>query len=187
VAKNTKGEQSKNNIIECASSLFMKNGYNATGINDILACTGLPKGSFYFHFKSKKDLALSVCFYFGERIGSMVFNSAENRKWTEFINDLMNKMIASAEDNTHYGCPFAVLGLEIAFSEPDLAEYYSKAMKKLIDIFSEVLKFSNAPEAKIDALANKAFAIYEGYLLYYRISKDISLLNRMKTDLISVF
>jgi len=187
VAKNTKGEQSKNNIIECAANLFIQNGYNATGINDILACTGLPKGSFYFHFKSKKDLALSVCSYFERKIGLMVLNSAKDRKWTEFINDLIDKMIESAKNNTHYGCPFAVLGLEIAFSEPDLAEYYSKSMKRLIDIFSDVLKFSEAAEAEIDPIANKAFAIYEGYLVYYRISKDVDILRRMKKDLVSVY
>ena len=35
MAKNTKGEQTKNKLIECAAELFFKNGYNATGINDI--------------------------------------------------------------------------------------------------------------------------------------------------------
>ena len=37
---------------------FWKNGYAATGISEILDQAGLPKGSFYFYFKSKDELAV---------------------------------------------------------------------------------------------------------------------------------
>ena len=52
-----KGEESRQRLIECSAELFWKNGYSATGISEILKQTGLPKGSFYFYFKSKDDLA----------------------------------------------------------------------------------------------------------------------------------
>ena len=67
MVKTTKGEQSKIKLIECAAELFLQKGYNGTGINDILAGTGLPKGSFYFHFSSKKDLAINVSEYFEKK------------------------------------------------------------------------------------------------------------------------
>ncbi|GKU32084.1 TetR/AcrR family transcriptional regulator [Clostridium folliculivorans] len=187
MVKNTKGEQSKNNLIECAANLFIQKGYNATGINDILEGTGLPKGSFYFHFKSKKNLAISVSDYYERKIGEMVLNSAKGNQWEAFIKTLTNTMISGAENNKHFGCPFAVLGLEIAFSEPDLAEYYTKSMNNLIYIFAEVLRFSKVPEEKVLTLSNRAFAIYEGYLVYYRLSKDINTLRRMSDDLISIY
>ena len=53
-----KGEESRQRLIECAAELFWKNGYSATGISEILKQTGLPKGSFYFYFKSKDELAV---------------------------------------------------------------------------------------------------------------------------------
>ena len=46
----TKGELSKKRIIETAGDLFWRNGYTKTGVSEILKATGLPKGSFYFHF-----------------------------------------------------------------------------------------------------------------------------------------
>ena len=55
-----KGEESRQRLIECAAELFWKNGYSATGISEILKQTDLPKGSFYFYFKSKDDLATAV-------------------------------------------------------------------------------------------------------------------------------
>ena len=48
-----KGEESRQRLIECAAELFWKNGYSATGISEILKQTDLPKGSFYFYFKSR--------------------------------------------------------------------------------------------------------------------------------------
>ena len=59
-----KGKESRQHLIECAAELFWKNGYSATGISEILKQTGLPKGSFYFYFKSKDDLATAVTEYY---------------------------------------------------------------------------------------------------------------------------
>lgn len=187
MTKNTKGEQSKNKLIECAAELFLQNGYNATGINDILARTGLPKGSFYFHFTSKKNLAVEVSMYFERKIGNWILKTSEGKVWEDFVTDLIEEMIKNAENKKHFGCPFAVLGLEIAFSEPDISEYYSKSMKKLIDIFASVFKFSGIPANKTYTIANRAFAVYEGYLLYYRISKDVDVLRIMLRDLIAIY
>ena len=50
-----KGEASKEHLIVCAGDLFWRNGYEATGLSDILKASGLTKGSFYFYFKSKED------------------------------------------------------------------------------------------------------------------------------------
>ena len=55
----TKGEQSRQRLIDCAAELFWKNGYAVTGISEILNASGLPKGSFYFYFKSKEELAVA--------------------------------------------------------------------------------------------------------------------------------
>ena len=187
MVKTTKGEQSKNKLIECAAQLFLQKGYNATGINDILAGTGLPKGSFYFHFASKKDLAVEVSNYYEKKIGNWILETAEGKVWKDFITELIGKMIEGAEKKNHYGCPFAVLGLEIAFSEPDISEYYYTSMKKLIDIFAKVFEFSGIPESKTSIIANRAFAIYEGYLLYYRVGKDVEALRMMLRYLIAIY
>ena len=187
MAKTTKGEQSKIKLIECAAELFLQKGYNATGINDILAITGLPKGSFYFHFASKKDLAISVSEYFEKKYTSWILKNSKEKKWKKFITDLMGEMIKGAESGNHYGCPFAVLGLEIAFSDPDLSECYYKSMKKVIDVFASNFEFSGVAKDKIYMLSNRAFAIYEGYLVYYRIGKDIDTLRMMMADLIKIY
>ena len=46
-------------IIDTASRLFYHNGYNLTGINEIIAEAGIAKATLYSHFKSKDDLAVA--------------------------------------------------------------------------------------------------------------------------------
>ncbi len=54
--KTIQKEQSKVRILNVASRLFKKQGFNATGIDQLMAEAGLTAGAFYAHFKSKEDL-----------------------------------------------------------------------------------------------------------------------------------
>ncbi|MCL5247495.1 TetR/AcrR family transcriptional regulator [Cellulophaga sp. 20_2_10] len=54
-----KHSEVKQNIIETASTLFYRNGYNSTGINEIIAEAGIAKATLYNHFKSKEDICLA--------------------------------------------------------------------------------------------------------------------------------
>ncbi len=51
---------SKDRLIEAGMAMLLQRGYNHLGIQDVLAATKLPKGSFYHHFESKEDFALAV-------------------------------------------------------------------------------------------------------------------------------
>jgi AcrR family transcriptional regulator len=44
-----------NEILDAAEQLFMKNGYEQTTVNDILAKVEISKGAFYHYFKSKEE------------------------------------------------------------------------------------------------------------------------------------
>lgn len=49
----------KQHIIDVASSLFYVNGYNSTGINEIIAKSEIAKATLYHHFKSKEEICLA--------------------------------------------------------------------------------------------------------------------------------
>lgn len=46
-------------IITTASRLFLSQGYNQTGINQIIEEAGVAKASLYYHFPSKEDLGVA--------------------------------------------------------------------------------------------------------------------------------
>ena len=60
MAKSTRGERSRDEILAAAGRLFSLHGYFHTSMNDILEAVSLSKGAFYYHFKSKTELALGV-------------------------------------------------------------------------------------------------------------------------------
>ena len=55
-----RGRATKREIVDVARRLFSEHGFSSTGITDIQSATGLTKGAFYHHFRSKEDVALAV-------------------------------------------------------------------------------------------------------------------------------
>ncbi len=66
-------ESTKQRIIEEGAHIILRKGFNNTGIQEVLEAAGVPKGSFYFHFRNKEDFGLKVVDYFARS----VFSTAE--------------------------------------------------------------------------------------------------------------
>ena len=49
-------EERKEEIINAAEKLFYEKGYSKVTINDIIKDLGIVKGTFYYHFKNKKEV-----------------------------------------------------------------------------------------------------------------------------------
>lgn len=62
---------SRTRMLDAALAVFRRKGYAATTVDDICAATGLSKGSFFHHFKSKEDLALSAVQRWNEVTGAL--------------------------------------------------------------------------------------------------------------------
>lgn len=60
-------KSTREHLIEVGLRLMHQNGYNATGLTDILKAADVPKGSFYHHFSSKEDFAAAVLERYGTR------------------------------------------------------------------------------------------------------------------------
>lgn len=56
----SKGDQTRQRIIERAAPLFNQRGFAGCSMHDVLQATGLEKGGVYRHFASKEDLATAV-------------------------------------------------------------------------------------------------------------------------------
>lgn len=182
-----KGSQTKEKLIATAAKLFLERGYNATGINEILETAGVPKGSFYFHFHSKKELASFVAEYYANWLENWLQNAALGKGWPEFVHYIIQEITKAAELGMYKGCPLGVLGVEIAFSEPELAEKYGVGMDNIIRIFSDVLKNSGLSDEVAALSARRAFAVYEGYIQYYRITRRNKVFDYLLEDLLRLY
>src|SRR4030067_418437 len=55
VARSAK-ESRRAQLLQCAKVVFAERGYHAAGIADIIAAAGVARGTFYFHFESKRQI-----------------------------------------------------------------------------------------------------------------------------------
>lgn len=104
-------------IIETACDLFYRQGYRATGINQVIKESGVAKASFYDHFPSKSDLLLEYVTEMSRRelgeIRSEIWElpTAEERFYAPL------KTLAPWLESTNFrGCPFTIAMVEV---EPD--------------------------------------------------------------------
>jgi len=101
-------------ILEAAEELFFYQGYRATGINEVIAKSGVAKATFYNHFPTKEDLCLA---YLQER------NTSEYENISNYVNDpktprgqfmaVIEAVEPWLEANTMRGCCFLNMVAEI--------------------------------------------------------------------------
>lgn len=65
-------EERKNEILDAASELFARKGFDGTSTGDILEKVGIARGTLYYHFKSKEDIMDALI----ERIGVGMLSTA---------------------------------------------------------------------------------------------------------------
>ena len=182
-----KGEASRAKLVACAAELFWRQGYNATGLAEILQAANLPKGSFYFYFEGKRDLAAAVIEYYRRIVSEDMKQMAEGRDWREFVHALTQKHLSSAAGGEHNGCPFAVMGMELALSEPEIAGRYAAALDEARQIMAEMLERSGLNHEDAGALSSPELTLFEGKLMLFRISGDAAHLEALEREMIQVY
>ena len=182
-----KGEASRAKLVACAAELFWRQGYNATGLTEILHAANLPKGSFYFYFDGKRDLAAAVIEYYRRIVSDDMKRTAEGCDWCEFVRALTQKHLSRATGGEHSGCPFAVMGMELALSEPEIAGLYAAALDEARQIMAEVLERSGLDHDDAETLSSPELTIFEGKLLLFRISGDAAHLEAMEREMMQVY
>lgn len=100
----------KEKFIETASRLFEVKGYNATGLNEILAESGAPKGSLYYHFpQGKEQLALEAINSAGEKIKANLLKNLESieNPAEAIVSNIEHLAIIIDNEQKHMICLFA--------------------------------------------------------------------------------
>jgi TetR/AcrR family transcriptional regulator, lmrAB and yxaGH operons repressor len=95
-------------LIATATRLFSAQGYHGTGLNQLLAESSAPKGSFYYLFpQGKEELAAEVVRQSSEFVGDLASKALASSKTTESAAQAMAKSIAmwfKKSDYNHCCC-----------------------------------------------------------------------------------
>src|SRR2546422_7368327 len=111
------GRSTREAILEAASRLIHVHGYNHTSLDDVLRESGVGKGNFYYHFKSKEELGYAILDQiiasFLERTLEPCFADPEERALSQIRCFIDRVLEAQRERNCVGGCPLGQLASEL--------------------------------------------------------------------------
>lgn len=160
-------------MIRAAAELFQRQGYHGTGMAEILARSGAPKGSIYHHFpQGKEQIALEAVAYAGKEIRAMVARCfASSSSADEALGCLatsLAKWFDTAPNGT--GCPIAAVLLDTSGSSPTLRHACGKVFEGWADeIRAAALRWGYAAEGA-SSIASATVINMEGAWLMARAS-----------------
>lgn len=153
----------RENIVKTASALFYRNGYNSTGINEIIRESGIAKATLYNHFKSKEDLCLSYLKYmnnnFLNNIKEYCYSKPDNKLRVLSIFDFLDKFFLDKEFN---GCWCIKTISEIPKDNKNIRKEIQNQKNEFINFIRE-LAISNI---KAESIQDQDSKIRQIYLLY---------------------
>src|SRR5687767_14984204 len=106
----------KRRLLEVGLATLLERGYNATGIQDLLVATGVPKGSFYHHFASKEDFALQVLDRYVAELHALLDKALgdTDRVPVERVRSYFERLLAVYAGQGYLGSLLGLLGMELA-------------------------------------------------------------------------
>jgi TetR/AcrR family transcriptional regulator, transcriptional repressor for nem operon len=120
-------------LLTASAQVFRESGYRSASLDEILKRSEVAKSNFYYHFKSKLDLACATVDYWAERLGAQLLGSlldpSQNglERLRSFIADFSTLCSRGAP-----GCPFGMLA-----AEDDLEPALRKRVRRVLDQVGE--------------------------------------------------
>ena len=178
----TKGQNNRARIVEAADQLFYQRGYNQTSFSDIADITGIPRGNFYYYFKTKDEILAAVVDarveHYREALASCENASDDPRARLLAFIDIMGSNESMVLDS---GCPIGSLCTELA-KDTDVLQSKSREVFELLRDwlgaqFGEI-GFADGTEKAMDMLARM-----QGVALLACAFKDNDYLHRSVGEL----
>ncbi|MFF4124530.1 TetR family transcriptional regulator [Microbispora rosea] len=167
-------------VLRTAAGLFQRQGYNATGLNQVLAESRAPKGSLYFHFPDgKEQLAAEAVAVaggeLGERIAAAVAAAPGPAEAVARIGDLLAHNLE--ESGFQEGCPVATVALEAAGDSEPIRSACDEAYASWLGGLADYLHGHGVDEAEAEALADLVLSSLQGALLLARVRRDTAVIH----------
>lgn len=166
--------QPRDRILETAFTLFHKQGYNSTGINQIISDSKVAKASFYQHFESKEDLCVAFLnkrheFWFGKLNEFAEKHKTEKTK----ILSAFDFLFFMNESENFRGCSFLNILSEIPTDNTKILNVIQSHKKDLRTHFKRL-----TPNKQ---LADHIYLLFESAIIESQLFKDQWPVNNAKT------
>lgn len=185
--RSQKGATTRDQILDAATRLIHLQGYHSTSLDDVLRKSGVGKGNFYYHFKSKEELGYAII----DRVTQAFVRRTLEPAFADTSGDPIAQIHAFLDrvlDNQRQrncvgGCPIGNLASELSDVHEgfrrQLAGVFAAWRAKIMEALSRGQLAGRVREdVEPSALAQFLVASLEGAILLTKVSKDIRIMER---------
>jgi TetR/AcrR family transcriptional repressor of nem operon len=177
----TKGERTRQKIVETAAVLFNQKGFTGCSMGDIVAASGLEKGTLYGHFSSKEELALLAFDHAWK-------DTSDKRLLNiETVSNAVNKLKLHIDNYVNTpsfpgGCPLLNFAVDADDGNLALRTRVRKALKDWEELLAKIVEDGQSareinPEIDPHSIANLVISLLEGATVLARINKRSAALD----------
>jgi TetR/AcrR family transcriptional repressor of nem operon len=156
--------------------LFIARGFNACGVQDIADTAGVPKGSFYNHFKSKEALAAEILTEYGKgTTDRSILTNPEVPPLTRLKKHFaaLNQCFSQCND----GCLVGKFMAEVSDDTPQIRERLLSVLALWGEQLASAIAAGQAQgvirkDLKAEVLAAFLIDSYEGAILRMRVERS---------------
>jgi TetR/AcrR family transcriptional repressor of lmrAB and yxaGH operons len=165
----------RNAIVQSAAALFRRNGYAATGLADLVARSGAPKGSLYHYFPGgKAQIGEAAVAGAGELVRrTLATLAAEAPDAPALVAEYVRWLVIWMEQSGwRDGCPITTVLLETAAQEDAIRAAGQTAFAGWIGIIAGKLEADGVAAEEARDLAGFAISALEGSLIQARVEQS---------------
>lgn len=178
-----KKEKVRDRIIRVASELFYKQGYNSTGINQIIAEADIAIGSLYNHFASKSDLLQAYLIKeeqdWFEGLEKSIANISDPKEKISAIIDYRKMLQKSSKFS---GCHFIKIVSETGDGNAAVSDFVRNHKEKQKEVISSIVKeYNDLYQLPDPGLATESiFLLIEGAVVASTITRNNDSFDQIK-------
>lgn len=172
-------------FLETTARLLERQGYFATGLNQIVAESGAPKGSLYHYFpEGKEELTAEVINRIGQVITARIrLNLAQPANPAEAIPQFIRTIARYVgESDFQGGGPIATVALETSASSERLRLACNAAYQSWQEAVGAKLIASGFDTARATRLATMVIALIEGATILARAAHSTAPLEQVADE-----
>jgi TetR/AcrR family transcriptional regulator, lmrAB and yxaGH operons repressor len=175
-------DRSRAALIDSAATLFRRQGYAATGLNQILDDAGARPGSLYHHFpRGKQQLAAAVVDAAGSDIERLLRRFlATGRPVADIVDRWVELLAAGLAGDQRDGCPIEPIATESVNASRLVREASARAFNGWCAAIEERLRSDGWAAVEAQRVALAVISLIEGALILSRISGDAAALEAAK-------
>jgi len=131
-------QETRQKLLDSSREIAKKDGFDATGVDALMAAIGLTGGAFYGHFDSKDELFAAMIERDLELSRDMLGGNADSPP--DHVAKRLRGYLSSAHAaSPETGCVLPALGPEIARASPEVKAGVERTLKRLQRIWADRL------------------------------------------------